>query len=127
MSFAAGIKHSRQTAAQAGTVPGCNFRAGHSWQHDDEFIAADTSPDIGLPEITSDGPAHFPKDRVTKEVAEGVIDGLKIVGIDNEQGDRVFFRTQLAQGRTDLLLGCSFTEQAREFIDTGPAVYPLLP
>ena len=52
MSFVAGIEHPRQTAAQAGTVSGCNFRAVHSWQHDDEFIAADTSLDIGLPEIT---------------------------------------------------------------------------
>ena len=88
-------------------------------QEDNEFITADAAKDIRMAEVILDGQRHIGEHSIAEQVAEAVVDILKIIGIDDEHGRALCTGWQQAQIIRDIAADRSFVVELGERVMLG--------
>lgn len=93
----------------------------------DELVAADASLDVGVPEIMDDRIAHVREDSVAEEVAKGIVDSLKPVGVDQQHGRLIDVPGKAGQIVDDALFAGVLVQQSGQLVMRRLAFHALLP
>lgn len=94
-------------------------------QHDDEFVPPKACHQIFFSDALPHALGHQLEQQVAGFVAEGVIDGLEVVEIDEDQGQGLLW--SLLQGLLEPLLQQAAVGQAGEGVIEGEAAHHLFP
>lgn len=70
---------------QSGLLRGVEVGAAQILQHDHEFVAADTGHRIAVAHAIGQAPGNLPQEQVALVVAQGVVEDLEVVEIDEQQ------------------------------------------
>jgi hypothetical protein len=89
-------------------------------QQHHELLAAETADDIALPHLGAQRRGDRGQDRVTREVPVGVVDGLEVVQVEDQDAGRGSLALRAAQRPLGLVVPGRGVEQAGLAVHRGP-------
>ena len=98
---------------------------GRLAQEHDKFVAAVTAEQVGLPDPLLQDSPHLPHDFITLQVAQGVVDLLEVIDVQEKQRERGLIAAALLHLIVERLLEVAVIIQAGQGIPDGHAFHPV--